>query len=169
LSHGQRLDAPALAEMKRRLLWHGLVVLLFGLLTGTIIPYFANPRLGLSAHLGGVQNGMLLLLLGLCWTEFRLAPGRARAAFGLILYSMYALFAGLFTAAMLGTRRTTPLAGAGFTAAAWKETLVAILLFSGSGAVVIACAVALSGLKRDGTESTGTPLGGSEGTPLVRR
>ena len=51
------------ADTGKRLLWHGLLLVLLGLLTGLVIPLLTNPRMGLSAHLEGVMNGVLLAVL----------------------------------------------------------------------------------------------------------
>jgi len=57
----------------RRLMWHGMLLLLFGLITGLLEQRFTNVRMGLSAHLEGVMNGILLLALGAAWNEVRLS------------------------------------------------------------------------------------------------
>jgi (hydroxyamino)benzene mutase len=54
---------------KRRLMWHGMLLFLFGLITGLLEQRFTNVRMGLSAHLEGVMNGILLLALGAAWNE----------------------------------------------------------------------------------------------------
>ncbi len=51
----------SLSDKKRRLSWHGVLLVLLGLFTGVVIPLFTNLRMGLSAQLAGVQNGMLML------------------------------------------------------------------------------------------------------------
>ena len=48
----------------RRLMWHGMLLFLVGLLTGFAEPHYTNVRMGLAAHLEGVMNGILLLALG---------------------------------------------------------------------------------------------------------
>ncbi len=50
--------------------WH--VALLLGLITGLLEQRFTNVRMGLSAHLEGVMNGILLLALGAAWNEVQL-------------------------------------------------------------------------------------------------
>jgi hypothetical protein len=60
-------------EAKRRLLWHGMLLFLLGLLTGFVEQKFNNPRMGLAAHLEGVMNGIFLVALGAAWTEVRLS------------------------------------------------------------------------------------------------
>ena len=57
---------------KRRLMWHGMLLFLLGLITGLLEQRFTNVRMGLSAHLEGVMNGILLLALGAAWNEVRL-------------------------------------------------------------------------------------------------
>jgi hydroxylaminobenzene mutase len=43
-----------------------MLLFLAGLLTGLAIPVCRSPRLGLSAHLTGVQSGTFLLALAWC-------------------------------------------------------------------------------------------------------
>ena len=57
---------------ERRLMWHGMLLFLFGLITGLLEQRFINVRMGFSAHLKGVMNGILLLALGAAWSEVRL-------------------------------------------------------------------------------------------------
>src|SRR5438552_3971228 len=38
-------------DSKRRLMWHGMLLFLLGLLTGLVEQHFSNPRMGLAAHL----------------------------------------------------------------------------------------------------------------------
>jgi len=51
-------------KQKRRLMWHGMVLFLLRLVTGLFEQRFTNLPMGLSAHLEGVMNGILLLALG---------------------------------------------------------------------------------------------------------
>lgn len=53
----------------------GVLLFLFGLLAGFAIPAFANTRLGLSAHLTGVQSGTALIVLGLLWPHLQFWGG----------------------------------------------------------------------------------------------
>lgn len=135
-------------EATRRLCWHGMLLFLLGLVTGAAIPLFENSRMGLSAHLAGVQNGMVLVLLGFLWSRLSLGAGAARAAFGLGIVSMYGIWLALLLAAAFGTSRATPIAGAGYEGAAWQEWLVTGLLYAGSGAIIAAVLLVLRGLRR---------------------
>jgi len=44
----------------RRLMWHGVLLFLLGLLTGLVEQRFTNVRMGLAAHLEGLMNGTFL-------------------------------------------------------------------------------------------------------------
>lgn len=132
----------------RRLLWHGVFLFLLGLLTGVVIGLLANPRMGLSAHLEGVMNGLFLLVLGLVWTHLRLSTRWRDVLFWLALYGTYANWAAVLLAAIFGTGRLTPIAGAGHTASAWQESLVGVGLYSVAAAMLTVCVIALFGLRR---------------------
>ncbi len=67
------------ADSNRRLLGYGAVRLLLGLLSGGFIPLVTKARMGLSAHLAGVQNGMLLMIAGL-------GTGSAAVLVGMVLF-----------------------------------------------------------------------------------
>lgn len=136
-------------DSRRRLLWHGMFLFLLGLLTGLVIPAFANPRMGLAAHLEGVMNGILLVALGAVWAEVRLSARARRAAYWTALSGTYANWAVTTLAAALGTGAMTPLAAAGRSARPWHEALVTAG-FVGVGCAIFAAAVlVLWGLRRN--------------------
>ena len=121
-------------DPRRRLYWHGLLLFLLGLVTGLVQNLFENPRVGLSAHLEAILNGMFLMLVGAAWPLVRLSAGAARAAFGALLYGAYANWAFVLFAALAGTGALMPIAAPGREAAGWQETLVT----AGLGSVVVA-------------------------------
>ena len=89
------------------LLVNGMLLFILGLLNGLVIPFFKNPRMGLSAHLAGVQSGMVLLLFGFLWTHISLPENILAACYWLSLYSMYAIWLALLLAAIWGSSRST--------------------------------------------------------------
>ena len=139
---------PGTDSAGHRLLWHGFLLFLLGLLVGFAVQATTNPRMALSAHLEGVMNGMFLAILGLAWDRLDLAPRPRTVLFGLALYGTYANLASTTLSAVFGTSRMTPLAGAGFTAAPWQEAVVAVGLVSLSIAMVAVCTLVLWGLGR---------------------
>ncbi|MFH2099935.1 MAG: hydrogenase, partial [Pseudomonadota bacterium] len=111
-----------------KLVRHGVILLFLGFLTGIAVMHVKNPHMGLSAHLEGVMAGMMLLLIGgVVWERLSLPSGMMVVVYGLILYASYTTWAYTLLGAALGTSRMTPLAGAGFSAPAWQETLVSVL------------------------------------------
>src|SRR5439155_27168869 len=109
-----------LVDRRRRLFWHGILLFLLGLVVGAFVQRMTNPRMGLSAHLGGVMTGTFLAVLGALWGELRLSTRAESAAYWLALFGTYGGSASLFLAAILGTSSMTPIAGAGHTAPAWQ-------------------------------------------------
>jgi hydroxylaminobenzene mutase len=133
------------ADRGRRLLWHGALLLLLGLLAGVAGPYLTNPRMGLAAHLGGVTNALLLLVLGLAWREVALSPRLATLAFAALLAGGYGNFATTLVAALLGTSTLTPIAGSGFRSEPWQEALVGAGLIGVGVAMLVAVVLLLVG------------------------
>jgi hydroxylaminobenzene mutase len=136
------------ADYSRRLLWHGLLLFLLGLLTGLVVSMLPNPRMGLSAHLEGVMNGLFVAILGLMWHQLVLSNRGEAALFWLALYGTYANWASTLLAAVFATNRNTPIAGAGFGGLPWQENLVDFGLISLSTAMIAATVLALWGLRR---------------------
>ena len=102
-------------DSRRSLIWHGMFLFLLGLLTGFVETKFANPRMGLAAHLEGVMNGTFLIALGAVWMEVRLPLGVKAAAYWFALYGAYVNWVATALGAALGAaaafsnyRRGTP-------------------------------------------------------------
>jgi hydroxylaminobenzene mutase len=130
----------------QQLLIYGTVLFLLSLLIGFTIPMFANPRMGVEMHVTGLQSGMALWALGLMWQRVALPAGAERPAQILAVAGMYAIVISLLLAALWGTSRATPIAGAGHQASHLREAVVTALLTGGSLATVAAVALVLWGL-----------------------
>jgi hydroxylaminobenzene mutase len=130
----------------QQLLICGTVLFLLGLLTGFAIPALNNPRMGVTLHATGLQSGMALWALGLMWQRSALPAGAQLAAQLLAVGGLYAIFTSLLLAAIWGTSRATPIAGAGHQASSLREATVTALLGGGSLAAVLAIAMVLWGL-----------------------
>ncbi len=121
------------------------------MLTGLVEARFANVRMGLAAHLEGVMNGILLLVLGAVWPQVRLGARAEAAAFRLLLYGTYANWAFTTLSAAWGTVGLSPvtaekLLAAGERAASWQEALVLAGFVSVGLAMLCAAALILRGL-----------------------
>jgi hydroxylaminobenzene mutase len=130
----------------QQLLISGTVLFLLSLLIGFAIPIFANPRMGVEMHVTGLQSGVALWALGLMWQRVALPAGAERSAQILAVAGLYAVFISLLLAALWGTSRATPIAGAGHQANPLREAAVTVLLTCGSLATVAAVALVLWGL-----------------------
>ena len=124
----------------------GTVLFLLSLLSGFAIPFLANPRMGVSAHIAGLESGMALWGLGLMWQRVTLPAGMERTAQIVAVAGLYAIFVSLWLSALWGTSRATPIGGAGHQANPMRETAVTVLLTGGSLASVVAVALVLWGL-----------------------
>jgi hydroxylaminobenzene mutase len=138
-------------DTKRSLIWHGMFLFFLGLLTGFAEQKFANPRMGLAAHLEGVMNGTFLIALGSVWTEVRLASRPKAAAYWTALYGTYANWTITTLAAVFGASSLSPITGAGHGAAPWQEVLVKFGFQSVGVAIVLSSVIILWGLRRRAT------------------
>jgi hydroxylaminobenzene mutase len=137
-----------MTETKRRLLWHGMVLFILGLLTGLVETQFANVRMALAAHLEGVMNGTFLLALGAAWNEVTLTPGTKAVAYWAVLAGTYGNWAMTTLSAIWGTAALSPITGAGHGAQPWQETIVTIGFMALVGpAIIIASALVLWGVR----------------------
>jgi hydroxylaminobenzene mutase len=116
----------------------GVLLFLIGLLTGFAIPRCRSPRLGLSAHLTGVQSGTFLLALGLLWPRLSLAATWSAILANATWASLYMVWLSLLLAAIFGAGRGLPIAGQGITTTAVKQTMVSVLMALGSLVIVAA-------------------------------
>lgn len=130
-----------------RLMFHGMCLFLVGLLTGFAEQHFTNVRMGLSAHLEGVMNGIFLIALGGIWTHVRLSPLGAAIAFWTTLYGAYLNWVMTTLAAIFGTAALSPIAGAGHVGQPWQESFVTAGLMSVGVVMVVASALILWGLR----------------------
>jgi hydroxylaminobenzene mutase len=80
--------------------------------------------MALAAHVTGVMNALVLIVLGLAWGLLTVSPLQANFTRGAFLYVTYPNWGASCLAAAWGTSRRTPLAGAGYGTAPWKEAVV---------------------------------------------
>src|ERR1700742_4502532 len=111
---------------QRRLMWHGMLLFLLGLITGLLEQRFTNVRMALAAHLEGVMNGILLLAVGAIWNEVRLSSRLTKIAYWALLGGTYGNWVVTATAAILGTAALSPITAGGASGAPGQEALVTI-------------------------------------------
>jgi hydroxylaminobenzene mutase len=124
------------------LCFSGVLLFLLGLLTGAAIPAMRSGRIGLSAHLAGVQSGTFLIAAGLVWPRLTLTGWWGELVGHGLWISLFALWLSLLLAGIFGAGRGLAIAGQGITTSAVKQRLVTVLLIAGS----IGCVLAVVGM-----------------------
>jgi hydroxylaminobenzene mutase len=142
------------ADIRQALLASGALLFLIGLLSGVFVPQMANPRMGLSAHLAGVQNALFLLVVAAVWDHIRLSHRLRILLCWLGIASMYGFWLALQLAAIWGTSRATPIAGSGFEGLDLHEALVTFLLRASSLVAILAALLLLAGFLRLGNDKS---------------
>jgi hydroxylaminobenzene mutase len=112
-----------------KLILLGLVLFLLGLLIGLAIPMLNNPRMGLSAHLEGITNGIFLMLLGLIWNRLVLTDRWKQITYALLVFGTFANITAVLLAAITGFGKMMPIAG-GKEGTNPIEGIISILLVS---------------------------------------
>ena len=132
-------------SLSSTLCFAGVLLFLLGLATGFAIPAFRSSRIGLSAHLTGVQSGTFLIALGLMWPKIALWPSMSNLIGHAIWISLYMIYGSLVLAAAFGAGKDLPIAGGGISTTRAKQIAVTALMGSGSLAVLAAIAAVLIG------------------------
>ena len=133
----------------RKLIFYGILLFLLGLLTGFIIPLLQNPRMGLSSHLEGTMNGMLLIIIGLIWPKINLSNKLYRWCFILALFGTFTNWLTTLLASVWGAgSEMMPIVGGGLQGTAWQEGIIKFGLISLSISMLVVCIILLWGMKR---------------------
>lgn len=133
----------------RRMMWNGIFLFLLGLLTGLVEHDFTNVRMGLSAHLEGVLNGIFLIVLGAIWNEVQLRPVVKTTAYWTALYGTYANWFTTTLAAIFGTAVDSPITSAGHSGRPWQEALIGAGFLTVTIAIIATSLLVLWGLRAE--------------------
>src|SRR5262249_4206011 len=133
--------------VNRRLMWHGMLLFILGLLTGFAETHFTNVRMGLAAHLEGVMNGTFLIAVGAIWNYVQLASTAKAIAFWSMLYGAYVNWMMTAIAAIRGTAALSPVTAAGHSAPPLQETLVTVGFLTVGAAILSSSITVLWGLR----------------------
>ncbi len=87
--------------MRKHLLVTGTLLMLIGLVHGFFPDITPNRTLGISAHVAAIQNGTILVVLGIAWQYTSLGILDRWTAW-MSIVGMYGLWTGLFLAATMG-------------------------------------------------------------------
>ena len=122
----------------------GLALFMLGLLNGLAIPRMRSPRLGLSAHLTGVQAGTFLIAVGVMWPRLSLAQAWSDVLANGLWVSMVLIWLSLVLAGVFGAGHGLAIAGQGMTTTPGRQRLVSVLLIAGSLGCLVAVAAMLA-------------------------
>ena len=122
----------------------GLALFMLGLLNGLAIPRMRSPRLGLSAHLTGVQAGTFLIAVGVMWPRLSLAQAWSDVLANGLWVSMVLIWVSLLLAGVFGAGHGLAIAGQGMTTTPGRQRLVSVLLIAGSLGCLVAVAAMLA-------------------------
>ncbi len=130
------------------LIYLGVLLFLLGLIVGLAVPFFANPRMGLSSHIEGVLNGMFLIILGLVWHRIDLPDRWLKMTYWLALYGTFANWFSMLAAALFNAGGMLTVAAEGREGHPAAEGLVTFLLVTLTIAMITVCVALLTGLRR---------------------
>lgn len=129
-----------------RLLFHGFLLFLLGLGTGLVAYSLENPRMGVSAHVEAILNGVFLIGLGLAWPRLTLSARLRTVCFWAAVVGAYANWGIPLFSAMVGASQPI-LVGAGYQAAPWQEALLTASPIAGVIAPFLCGVLAVWGLR----------------------
>ena len=144
----------ALAERQsHRLTQIGMSLFLIGLIVGILVPFFAVPRLALSAHLLAIFQGIFLVVVGLLWPKLRMTVKVSRLLFWLAIYGCFSAFTANILAGVWGAGNTMlPLAAGQAQGSPLEEGFISVLLRSAAVALITSVALILWGLQSQGDD-----------------
>jgi (hydroxyamino)benzene mutase len=132
----------------RRMMRHGVFLLLIGLVTGLQERRFKNMRMALSAHLEGVMNGTFLIALGAIWGNVELPPRVEQVARWTALFGAYGNWFFTTLGAAMGTAAANPILSQGHHGKPWQEKVAGAGFRSIAYSILIAVVLVLWGLVR---------------------
>lgn len=135
-------------NLQKAFLVLGAVLFLAGLITGLATGLMANPRMGLSAHMQGLTNGMFLLAVGASWRFVSSGPKTSKVIFGLLAYGTVANWLSTALAAIWNTGELTPIHGPQPSAAPWQEMIVSFGLLSLTVSMILGTLLLIAGYLR---------------------
>lgn len=141
------MQSVAAGLQSRLLVQVGLVLFLCALLVGLAVPAFGVPRLGLSAHLLGLLQGIFLMLIGALRPRLRL--GRAGwATVGLLIYGcLSAWLANVLAGIWRAGGALLPMAGGSAHGTFAQEIIIALALRSSAVTLLAAMVLLLWGTR----------------------
>ena len=148
--------SDARPRQAHRLLQMGVLLFVFGLLVGLVVPRFAVPRLGLSVHLLAIMQGLFLSVIGLLWPRLKLTRAMSNGVFWLALYGCFSALAANLLAAVWGAGNSMlPIAAGQARGTGLQEGIITVTLRSAALSLIVAATLILWGLRTSSVDETG--------------
>lgn len=122
----------------------GAILFLLSTLLGFLMRAFTLPRVGLSAHMVGLMQGLLLLTSGQVWPRLSLRPTVSRSVCVLLIAGCYSAWAGNVLAGAWGAGGTLLPQAAGSARGTPLQEWVLVVLVRGGGLSLIAAWLVIS-------------------------
>lgn len=133
-----------LPQHAHRLIQLGLLWFLTALVVGLLIPKFGIPRVGLSAHLLGLMQGIFLVIIGLLWPRLHFGRSMGSVAFWLLVYGSVAAWSASLTAGIFRAGgHMIPLAAGSAQGTTLQEWIITIGLRSAAVSIIAAVLILL--------------------------
>jgi (hydroxyamino)benzene mutase len=131
-----------------RLIQMGMLLFLFSLLVGLAVPKFTTPRVGLSAHLLGIMQGIFLMVIGLLGPRLKLGRTTSQLVFWLSIYGCFAAWAANVFAGISGAGNTMlPIAAGQAHGSVPEEGIIAVALMTAAVSLITVSLLVLWGLR----------------------
>ena len=141
-------SSKLLSRQGQRLLQVGVALFLLTSFEGFVIPYFASPMLGRSAHSLCALLGVMLIALGLAWPRLHLGRNGSQLAFWLLIYSGFAIVAAFLLAAIWGAGNSTmPLAAGPAHGSSLQEQVIKVVAYSSAPTGIVSFVTIFWGLR----------------------
>lgn len=141
-------NSTLIKDQSHKLIYLGVILFLLGLIVGLIVPLLANPRMGVSSHIEGVLNGMLLMILGLLWNRLMLSDKWLKITFWLAIYGSFMNWFGILIAAVFNGGKMLGIMANGQEGSQIIEGIIGFSLVSLSIAMVMVSVIILFGLRK---------------------
>ncbi len=135
--------------MNNSIIRYGFILILLGLAAGFLGPMAKVPSLLVSSHMIGLTGGILLIALGAVWSRFTLSDRSKSILKWSWMYANYGNWLGVLTASMTGATNFLEINGGAPADAGIANLFVTFMMLSISLAAIVACVVAIMGLKAD--------------------
>ena len=147
-------------NISRQILIHGLILVLFGLVWGLVVPHTPYPRLALGAHIQFETNGMLFIIMAMVLLNVSHTVGPKSAWVMLVAaWLTWLMVLSEVANAWWGTAEMLPISAkqANVTGGtAWQELIVKLTHIAAGLCLIVAWSLLVAGfVKQNATGESG--------------